>query len=669
MELLMRYPSLILAALVLLLGSPPAHAAPGGGLRRGTFHWTAFAGLPRAVWSGQVRLKLPDDTGARLQGQRVVDARGRTVLNLGAALPDGALRVATQGSGVRLSTLRALRTAGETLSGIRLPDLTQWYAVHLDPARVPDLPGLLRRLNALPGVEIAFPVADARRIRPPVDIPPATPDFSDEQGYGGPAPDGIDADYAATVPGGRGAGVTVTDIEVNWFLTHEDLDRCLGGLVPGVGQLYGDDPEMFEYHGTSVLGELFAGDNGYGVTGLVPDAFCQVAPQFTTDRGDDMSRAITMTIDHGLEVGDVILLEAQTPGPNYVEGTQDGLVPQEWEPDVFDTVLAATAAGYVIVAAAGNGAEDLDDAVYQGRFDRAQADSGSIIVGAGYSPSEWPPRGPEYYTNWGSRVDLQAWGDAVTTTGYGDRWNGGGDVNQHYTSQFAGTSSASPIVTGAVAALEGALRAAGMSLTPLEVRALLVATGTPQAASSKHIGPLPDLRAALDEVLAECGDGVAAGTEACDDGNTLGGDGCSADCRSDETCGNGIQDALAGEYCDDGNHVDGDGCSADCRSLEVCGNGIVDTAAGEVCDDGNTAAGDGCSSDCRSNETCGNGIVDRARGEECDDGNLVEDDGCSTRCTLPEQSGCDCSSSGGGGPAGLALLIALLALVRVRRRR
>jgi len=43
--------------------------------------------------------------------------------------------------------------------------------------------------------------------------------------------------------------------------------------------------------------------------------------------------------------------------------------------------------------------------------------------------------------------------------------------------------------------------------------------------------------------------------------------------------------------------VSGDGCSADCRSLEVCGNAILDP--GEQCDDGNVRNGDGCSASCR----------------------------------------------------------------------
>lgn len=63
-------------------------------------------------------------------------------------------------------------------------------------------------------------------------------------------------------------------------------------------------------------------------------------------------------------------------------------------------------------------------------------------------------------------------------------------------------------------------------------------------------------------------------------------------------CGDMLVDTEAGEVCDDGNTVGGDGCSADCRSNEECGNGIRDLATGEACDDGNTLDGDGCPGDC-----------------------------------------------------------------------
>src|SRR2546427_12016849 len=39
-----------------------------------------------------------------------------------------------------------------------------------------------------------------------------------------------------------------------------------------------------------------------------------------------------------------------------------------------------------------------------------------------------------------------------------------------------------------------------------------------------------------------CGNGIVEAGEACDDGNQLGGDGCSARCDSDESCGNAFLD-------------------------------------------------------------------------------------------------------------------------------
>src|SRR2546423_911700 len=133
-----------------------------------------------------------------------------------------------------------------------------------------------------------------------------------------------------------------------------------------------------------------------------------------------------------------------------------------------------------------------------------------------------------------------------------------------------------------------------------------------------------------------CGNGVidTATGEACDDGNVLDGDGCSADCKSNESCGNGIVDTAKGEACDDGNPNSGDGCPADCKSEEKCGNGSVDT--GEQCDPGADLAETatcghdcpketmGCNRDCTI-AFCGDGKINRARGEECDDGVATAD--------------------------------------------
>jgi hypothetical protein len=100
-------------------------------------------------------------------------------------------------------------------------------------------------------------------------------------------------------------------------------------------------------------------------------------------------------------------------------------------------------------------------------------------------------------------VDVHGWGESVTTLGYGDLFNSGED--QYYTATFSGTSSASPIVTGAAASLQGVARAAGRpALDSRALRGLLAGTGTTQAADSRRIGPLPDLRRAIAQLRASC---------------------------------------------------------------------------------------------------------------------------------------------------------------------
>jgi len=138
-----------------------------------------------------------------------------------------------------------------------------------------------------------------------------------------------------------------------------------------------------------------------------------------------------------------------------------------------------------------------------------------------------------------------------------------------------------------------------------------------------------------DQTIAACGDSKIDPGEVCDDGNQADGDGCSADCKSDESCGNGVVDQITGETCDDGNLHGGDGCSEDCKSDESCGNGVQDLAKGETCDDGNLVGGDGCSANCQSNESCGNGVTDMLTmpPEECDDG-VTGSAACDVNCTL-----------------------------------
>ncbi|WP_260397749.1 S8 family serine peptidase [Sphingopyxis sp. JAI128] len=176
-------------------------------------------------------------------------------------------------------------------------------------------------------------------------------------------------------------------------------------------------------------------------------------------------------------------------------------------------IRRAVKRGIIVVEAAGNGAENLDDALYDvpgPRFPgdwenpfKPGADSGAIIVGAGAPPrgNHGPARSRLGFSNYGQRVDCQGWGREVATTGYGNLYAGSSE-DEWYTDSFSGTSSASPIVTGAIAVLQGIAKEAGTLLTPDSARTKLRSTGTPQQASptapvSQRIGSLPDLEALI----------------------------------------------------------------------------------------------------------------------------------------------------------------------------
>jgi uncharacterized repeat protein (TIGR03806 family) len=129
--------------------------------------------------------------------------------------------------------------------------------------------------------------------------------------------------------------------------------------------------------------------------------------------------------------------------------------------------------------------------------------------------------------------------------------------------------------------------------------------------------------------LVTCGDGFVTPPEACDDGNTLDGDGCTSDCTIEvpPACGDGQVDV--DEECDDGNLVAGDGCGPGCL-LELCGDGVVNDGGVEDCDPPNTAT---CAPDCTFRvSSCGDGF--RIAPEQCDDGNVVSGDGCTADCRV-----------------------------------
>lgn len=326
------------------------------------------------------------------------------------------------------------------------------------------------------------------------------------QGYLDPAPLGLDARYAWTLPGGRGENVRICDIEYSWNLTHNDLLDAAANLFIYVKGIYPLPDQIVNEaslnHGTAVLGELAAADDGVGITGIAHRAKLGLINPLTSGSIPDVPGALRRATD-AMEAGDVIVLEQQSVlGPRFDPTTGRGLVPIEFEPDIFTAIKAATNKGIIVVESAGNGAENLDRAAYEGKFNRSVRDSGAILVGAGWPEGGVYGQGPDRTripeSNYGAIVDVQGWGGFITTTGYGDLRHEQGE-NNWYTINFGATSGATAMVAGAAAVLQSIVKARGQApLAPAVLRRLLASTGTPQAGdTNQHIGPRPDLRAAI----------------------------------------------------------------------------------------------------------------------------------------------------------------------------
>lgn len=412
----------------------------------------------------------------------------------------------------------AEQTGTEEAGGEELPappDLSVYYRV--EAAESQDLAALAARLREQEPVQGAYvkpPTALPLRLNAMAalaDEPPvATPSFEARQGYLNAAPGGIEARWAWTRAGGEGAGVAVIDVEGAWRFTHEDLLQNQGGVVAGP-----QIPDLaWRNHGTAVLGQFSGDRNTRGVTGICPQAVARAVSIAALGS----SGAIHLAAN-ALRPGDLLLVELHRPGPRFGYQTRDdqlGYIAVEWWPDDYDAIRYAIRRGVVVVEAAGNGAEDLDDPLYDtpdagfpagwaNPFRRRARDSGAVLVGAGAPPpgthgADWgPDRSRLDFSNHGAAVDAQGWGREVTTTGYGDL-QGGQSEDVWYTDSFGGTSSASPIVVGSVGSLQGAMRAVGRPpRTPFQARRLLRGTGTPQqdgpgAPAGQRIGARPNLR-------------------------------------------------------------------------------------------------------------------------------------------------------------------------------
>ena len=405
-------------------------------------------------------------------------------------------------------------------SGKTIADLAGVLQVFVAPER---MLALGEALNMRPDIEIVQIMAPPSP--PPgtncqqTDFVPNTPDFRSLQTWQGDfSVGGIELAQARTAvghmdPDGNGVigifggGMAVAVIDYDYLSDHEDL--CMVTLEPGqVPQclppflLFGPPLGAYyldcEDHGTAVLGIIGAIEDtdplepNIGMGGVAPMADQYFYPAYTDATGMRVGDAM-LSATSDLPTGSIIVVEAQTIIYGFdVQGTGATVwdwVPAEADFDIYLATVAATTADMVVVAAAGNGAQDLDYtdpttgfAPYG--FYTGRVDSGAIIVGAG-TPDVNHDRivaGGFGGSTFGARINVQSWGMDVATLGGGDVLPMPGviDDRQFYTVQFAeGTSAATAIVGGVCVALQGLQQEVDVTspLTSMQMRTLLINSG------------------------------------------------------------------------------------------------------------------------------------------------------------------------------------------------
>ncbi|WP_182864652.1 S8 family serine peptidase [Rhodopirellula sp. JC639] len=326
---------------------------------------------------------------------------------------------------------------------------------------------------------------DAQRHQPaPVAAPPAQPTDSPAQPttvspladvayFGGNQDWNLNAVGApeSWAAGYRGQGVTVAVIDTGVDLDHPDLvnslyvntDEIAGNGIDDDGNGFIDDVSGYDFvggdawaddgngHGTHVAGTIAAGDNGFGVTGVAPDA--KILPvRVLNDSGSGSDAGVAAGIRYAADLGAQIINLSLGGGASS---------------RIAAAIDYAISLGALVIAAAGN--ESAANPSYPARH--SAASTGVLSVGA----YDVDGRIAGFSNDVGGSGAVQV--DAPGVRVYGTYVGGG------YRS-LSGTSMASPHVAG-VAALT---LSANPQLTSSEIRELLAGGTVGQATASDSIG-------------------------------------------------------------------------------------------------------------------------------------------------------------------------------------
>lgn len=377
--------------------------------------------------------------------------------------------------GVSLQNVQALHAGGAVLQRVRSLSVERvsLYKASLD---VQGTLAAIADLVARGDVEYAHPNYRLYPTRTPND-----PLYAQQWHY--PAinlPQAWDTERGQTNP------VTVAVIDTGQLLQHPDFDPSR--ILPGFDMISdpnnardgngrdnnpedsGDliEPTQSSYHGTHVAGTILArSDNNLGVAGvswgarLLPVRVLGVQGGSLVDITDGMLWAAALPVD------------GAPNNPNkaaIINMSLGGARPCSQTPLYQDVINRINAAGVIIVAAAGNNAQNVANFV-------PASCSGVITVG-GTGPSG----GRAPYSNFGTRIDVMAPGGNVSINLNGIQSGGGvlsplkSDPNNQFNYVFYhGTSMAAPHVAGLIALM----KSVRPSLTRAEALDILRRTARP----------------------------------------------------------------------------------------------------------------------------------------------------------------------------------------------
>ncbi|MFG0634697.1 S8 family serine peptidase [Pseudomonas sp. xss_2] len=326
-----------------------------------------------------------------------------------------------------------------------------------------------------------------------------TPDFESQQTYldePGPRYRGMNIRKAwAQQVTGNGARVHFSDAGL--FPNHEDLRGNSNLKI--VSLLPNGNPS----HGTQSVGILLATANGVGMTGICHGAELYLYNNFAKDQYGRI-RTPKDLLRH-VEPGDIVTINRQSAHGDVLWTFLPSIHERAW----WEATKALTERGAVVIFAAANGSTKTNASkgttanygvdLSQWRFFNDYGEADAILIGACQS---WDGK-PHQYSNYAYRGRmLNSWGDSVATLSGGGELQNKSAPDRVYTDNYGGTSSATPLVAGALSLIQSyAIEQHHIYLNADQMHLLVMATGYLDATLPHSqvlpMGRRPNVHAAL----------------------------------------------------------------------------------------------------------------------------------------------------------------------------